>query len=131
MLCCSLFDAKFSTNVSSEPACIESLFSGPETERRARGKTVGPLAGSGLRYVRGFDGFGSVFAAKLAPERVWAKLASERVRASRIRLGSISRDSRWPTGGRDAGFLSSFFLGFDGGLLIDQTYTVSVNPQSG
>ena len=120
MLCCSLFDGKFSTNVSSEPACIESL-SGPETERRARGKTVGPLAGSGLRYVRGFDGFGSVFAAKLAPARVWAKLASERVRASRIRLGSISRDSRVPTGGRDAGFLSSFLLGFDGGfLLIDQ-----------
>ena len=108
VLCCSLFDAKFSTNVSSVPGCIESLFSGPE-KRRARGRTVGPLAGSGLRYVRGFDGFGSVFA---------AKLASERVRAARIKLGSILRDSRGPTGGRDAGFLSSFFLGFDGGLLI-------------
>ena len=98
----------FSTNVSSEPACIESL-PGPETERRARGNTVGPLAGSGLRVARGFDGFDSVFA---------AKLAAERVRAARITLGSKLRDSRVPTGGRDAGFLSSFFLGFDGGLLI-------------
>ena len=52
------------------------------------------------------------------------------MRAASITLGSKLRDSRVPIG-RDAGFLSSFFLGFDGGLLIDQTYTVSVNPQSG
>ena len=69
--------------------------------------TVGPLAGSGgLKNARGF---GSLFA---------AKLAAERVRAARIKFGSKLLASRGPTSGRDAGGLSSFLLGFGGGLLI-------------
>ena len=67
--------------------------------------TVGPLKGSpGLRKARGFE---SLFAAKF--------LRAERVRAERIKFGSKLPTSRGPTSGRDAGVLSSFLLGFDGG----------------